>query len=138
MITELLKPRFRVIADWPDMRERFKGNPIITMDTKDVEGWYTTNGYYQETFFTAYPHLFKKLAWWEERKLQDMPPYIVDIENKAIMYKVKQWHTDGCAFFSNHTHQSEIFYTHDVIGDNFLPATRADYETYLTTNKLNP
>lgn len=60
---ELLKPRYKVIADYPDgiwevgdiIHDGFKGWQGIAPD---------------------YPHLFKPLQWWEERELKDMPEYL--------------------------------------------------------------
>jgi hypothetical protein len=75
MTTEqLLAPRYKMIADYP-------GNSrpigfIFTMDKKDSEGWYTTTGYLQEMFFTMYPHLFRRLEWWQEREISDLPEYV--------------------------------------------------------------
>jgi hypothetical protein len=82
-IEYLLKPRYKVIADWPrpgkydsligaiytlpDLREEMD-NPTDKILANHKEDWC---GYYDH-----YPHLFKKLEWWEERKPEEMPGYV--------------------------------------------------------------
>lgn len=62
---ELLRPRYKVIADYPQsiyevgyvIELYHKTNPV-------VEG--------QKGFYDMYPHLFKKLEWWEERTAEEI------------------------------------------------------------------
>lgn len=58
---ELLRPRYKVIAQYP-----FSSHP----NGEIIKA--TTGG----TYFDQYPHIFKKLEWWEDRKPEDMPEYI--------------------------------------------------------------
>jgi hypothetical protein len=59
---DLLKPRYKVVADYPD--SIFKIGGILIQGEKDL------------TEAAKYPHLFKKLEWWEEREEKDMPEYL--------------------------------------------------------------
>lgn len=122
-------PRYKVIADWPGNGEGgHKVGTVFNLVPTDV----------MHPFFgqlDKYPHLFKPLAWWEERHVMDMPKFIVDKENKAIMYEVKQWHSDGCTFYSNADKKAEIFYNNQVVGEHFIPATPEEYTHYISTIK---
>lgn len=76
-----------------------------------------------------YPHLFKPLHWWEDRRPDDMPEYL-------------RW-TDTGVVCKYHSHIGAYFYLEDDNGFgyaliNTLPATKEEYEDYLkTTNQLN-
>ena len=86
MTTEqLLQPRFEVIADYPD--SRYKVGEILDRDW----GW---NGDDVDGFnnkISDYPHLFRKLQWWEKRKVEDMPMYVkvIAYENNIKSREVK-------------------------------------------------
>lgn len=94
-IEELLKPRYKVIADYPGRRETMPIGHILILESFN-------NGRYWHEFtevepihidegFAKYPHLFKRLEWWEERKPEEMPQY-VKLGKRLI--KVKQWAFD--------------------------------------------
>jgi hypothetical protein len=62
---ELLKPRFEVIGKYPN--SNYKLNQIIeTEENNYLEG-------FPSSYFEEYPNLFRKLNWWELRKVEDMP-----------------------------------------------------------------
>lgn len=70
-VAELMKPRYKVIADYPD--SKYKVDEIIELTWNDpLPNKY--GGY--QSFYNKYPHLFKKLQWWEERKEDEMPEYV--------------------------------------------------------------
>lgn len=71
---ELLRPRYKVIALFPGSKRKI--GEVIHF--QDLPGW-PTKEYYED-----YPHLFKKLAWWEDRKPEDMPEYVKSNDNRAI------------------------------------------------------
>lgn len=73
---ELLKPRYKAIADWPFMEQYLvEVGKIYSHDWNNKMA--KING---DAFSTLpldkYPHLFKKLEWWEDRKVEDMPGYV--------------------------------------------------------------
>lgn len=70
-VEDLLKPRYKVIADFP--MSICKVGEILEPQGKYfpvIEGGYWNIEIYK------YPHLFKKLEWWEEREESDMPEYV--------------------------------------------------------------
>lgn len=58
----------------------------------------------KELYFNEAPHLFKPLQWWEYRKLEEMPEYVLtSFKNEAtgnvmlangIFFKVEKWVTE--------------------------------------------
>ena len=76
MDNDLLIPRIKIIAKIPDVRETV--GTIITGITESSQGftsnpWFLFNGHRRaESFFKEYPHLFKKLQWWEDRTAEEL------------------------------------------------------------------
>ena len=111
-VEELLMPRYKVIADYPS-------SPYYVGEIKDRLGDNVA------AHFAKYPHLFRKLNWWEERKVEDMPDYVkwdVGIYPtwKKIM-KVDKWNSNGSFDHEN--------VTISVI--NCFPATEQQYNDYI-------
>ena len=79
---ELLKPRFKVIADYP--KSVFKVGETLHGDLIYCD----TNG----PKYSDYPHLFRKLNWWEERKKEDMPKKLISRLNKdSEVFEILSW-----------------------------------------------
>jgi hypothetical protein len=135
MTTEqLLAPRYKMIADYP-------GNSrpigfIFTMDKKDSEGWYTTTGYLQEMFFTMYPHLFRRLEWWQEREISDLPEYIKELSTGKIG-KVFEWHRIGGTTFFVINPYSDLQKAKWFNPDFFAPATHKQYLDFIAPANLS-
>lgn len=99
--SELLIPRFEVIATFPNME---------ATNIKSVGDILTDDGYNavkdqdnRAIFaikFDEYPHLFRKMNWWENRKEEEMPSKLVSLSNKDSdgfdiskqdIYHIKKW-----------------------------------------------
>ena len=124
-ITELLKPRYLVIADYPSSPQ---GNQIGFIYDRNNKDW--SNRWFNE--MSQYPHLFQPLPWWSHRKIEDMPEYVKD-ENGV--YKVKEWHFELApkvtVFIDAKIHQQyRKECTECPLYSDFLPATLHDYEQY--------
>lgn len=130
-VNELLKPRYEVIADYPDSRNEL--GQIICDVTK-----------YMEAFYDKYPHLFRKLQWWEHRDVSEMPEYLRnevherntgDVEIiKAIRYE--EYYVCDASI----PHWS--FYVYPEWNKNegfpliyFIPATIEEYNQYTNQSK---
>lgn len=128
---ELMKPRYKTIADFPS-----NILPIGHITTLNGTATAVTSSVY---FFEKYRHLFQKLEWWEERKVEDMPVYVKTIpsfESKPRIIKVQEWFLydtlDGAG------NPLEMFgikdgYSHGAFA--LLPATETEYLKYLETQK---
>jgi len=99
---ELMKPRFEVIADYP-LSPYFKGDVIIF---KNGETDHITTISYLDEFglqvdqaqlvpcvtFEKYPHLFRKLNWWEHRSIEDMPKKVLSkADDKGSVFEIHKW-----------------------------------------------
>ena len=86
---ELLKPRFEVIADYPN-NEFGKVGDILDRDW----GHYPNGEEFEpEWKISDYPHLFRKLEWWEKRTEDEMPKKVIVKESKEI-YDIQYWRGD--------------------------------------------
>lgn len=97
---ELLKPRFEVIADYPD--SEFKVGEIEDRDwMKYVNGEDETDGILWK--ISDFPHLFRKLNWWEHRKVEDMPKKLIckAITNDKIVRIIEEWDMDLLVGWTN-------------------------------------
>jgi hypothetical protein len=93
---ELLIPRYEVIEEYPkcefkkgDILKRIKfatndifhtneNAPVGGLDLKEVE---------------QYPHLFRKMHWWERRTAQQMPKRVMwtALNDETITYDIQEW-----------------------------------------------
>lgn len=116
---QLMKPRYKVIALWPDCDTSI-GDIYIHKDGIQSEENFCND-------FDPYPHLFKRLEWWEERDIRDMPEYLRIIKTAQIG-KVSKWDKkDFCAHVGG--------YVWSVSFGAFLPATLADHTSYINSKK---
>ncbi len=112
-VENLMMPRYKVIADYPGMDDSYEIGEVLKPAYTGI--------------VDAYPHLFRKLNWWEERKVEDMPDYVkwdVGIYPtwKKIM-KVDKWNSNGSFDHEN--------VTISVI--NCFPATEQQYNDYINS-----
>lgn len=80
---ELMMPRFKVIADYPD--SQLTVGAVYYADGGIAEGQTVVSNP------DNYPHLFKKLQWHEERKPEDMPMFLKRHTGNAVYVKVSKW-----------------------------------------------
>lgn len=135
---DLLKPRYIAIADYPGYT--FEIGKILD-DEIIIES------------MIKYPHLFRKLEWWEERNIEDMPIYLkFDEDRNTISYinkdeepeihKVKRhwatsidthWRYGDKECFISEWHNKQYSY------NSFVPATKEEYDDFckLTNEDLN-
>lgn len=123
---ELLNPRYKVIAPYPNSKYRM--GEIINYT--DQSGSVTSDTFCQ--FYDKYPHLFKKPEWWEERDEKDLPEYIW-IEGKVI--KVKKWIIGQKSVWLNVQYPEPSFTMGSKFYPTVSPATLEEYEQYLQSKK---
>lgn len=77
---ELMQPRYEVIAEYPSCHHEL--GSIVDNVTE-----------YSEAFFNKYPHLFRKLNWWEYRKAEDMPKKLICKADHfgQDVYEIEEW-----------------------------------------------
>ncbi|MES2287422.1 MAG: hypothetical protein V4547_17140 [Bacteroidota bacterium] len=144
-IEELLKPRYLCIADfWNNPFE--VGDVIQFEDYKDYHDFYTGDVLgkdwstafmelkkpYQEfsegtsivwnmRAFTPYPHLFRKLEWWEHREVSEMPEYV---KSPIGFFKVEWIIRNDELFLSDATDKNDPWIK---VSPTILPCTSTDY-----------
>lgn len=117
---ELLQPRFKVIANFPDNTRNI--GDIIYVDNKKEKYW--SDNY--EKWLSTFPHLFKKLEWFEDRKVEDLPEYLKDeFETYDGYYKVLKYHLNlGTVNVIN----NKYGLLNDQFIQTFQPSTKEEYE----------
>jgi len=95
---ELLKPRFEVIAEYPNTP--FSIGDVITFDGI-VYGCNQPQKF--ERHPQDYPHLFRKLNWWEHRKIEDMPKklHCRAIKGDTEILYIEEWDMDILVGWTN-------------------------------------
>lgn len=144
MTTEqLLIPRYKVIADYPaspykvgevlifwEISQGYdESKRPITLDLQDsgLEFQRMVN----EEEFKKYPHLFRPLQWWEERRISDLPNYI---RITGDVYKVDEWFNN----VGNHPRSVEnpnLAIEWHFIAGHSIPTTLEEYLTYINSKK---
>ena len=89
---ELLRPRYEIIADFPG--NGYNVGRIIVPIIRSGKIFDCLDAPSSEVITNPekYPHLFRKMSWWENRDLKDMPGYVM-FHDKTI-FKIKSWHLE--------------------------------------------
>lgn len=117
-VEELLKPRYKVIADYPNQWHRTVA--IITDLFYDDE-------YKDENWFAQYPAIFEKMQWWEERDTAEMPRYL---KGEKVVYLISEYD-----FKTNTIYVTDQRYPLTLLGflKSSLPATESEYLAYISS-----
>lgn len=129
---ELLSPRWKVIALYPGCFWKI-GDVFNYVDHNCFKTESQPSIPMHGSVFTEHPHLFKKLEWWEERKLDEMPEYLQSqsadfVFKKGDIVKVDKWLESfgpTLRFYSSHTDKITL---HPHL---YIPATITEYEQYI-------
>lgn len=126
---DLLLPRYKLLADYP-------------LNIIEIGAVFDKCTEFQCVFFDKYPHLFRKIFWWEERKIEDMPAFVKRIKFRELIswhnieieevIKVEQWVNEneiGKCFFTDMGGEIRQL---NFDTDCFLPATLTEYNEYIS------
>ena len=123
---ELLKPRYKVIADYPN--NVFQVGQVVnfklTRNGDWIYQWARYDGMYEMGIleFADYPNIFQKLEWWEERSENDLSEikYAKTIAGNSVRTVLR----------------FELYWNKIVLDGgkvrsikNWLPASKEEYET---------
>jgi hypothetical protein len=120
---ELLKPRYKVIADYPGCP--FKVGEIL-QKTKYMSGKEFVRGMLHQP--DDYPANFQRLEWWEDRADDDMPNFYKHNDYGWVSETIGVYGTTICFRGRNDVIEWHV--------KNLLPATEAEYLEYI--NKREP
>lgn len=134
-VEDLMKPRYKVIAAYPNYTFDIGGILIVADDGElysENEGYCSLAGRVFKEDADKYPHLFKKLEWWEDLKPKQLPKYVK--WNQGGIFEVVNWRSNP------NTAQLDGVYVSDLplrsagflFIKDLLPATESEY---LTLNK---
>lgn len=113
---QLLKPRYKVIGDYPNSPYKI-GHVILSTHCSPLDHY----GDYLE----KHPHLFKKLEWWEERNVEDMPIYLKGEYDECFTYhKIEKWNSKLFAYTDFDSFQGLDITFDDV---KYTPITEQEY-----------
>ena len=89
---ELMQPRYKIIADAPLLKNKV-GETIVC---NEPHGRIALNFFFSgvaEIAPDTYPHIFKKLKWFEERKKEEMPKKVIckAIPNDTEIMEIEEW-----------------------------------------------
>jgi hypothetical protein len=152
---ELLKPRYKVMANYP--YTPFGIGDIITLKDEQEQVCLINHQHIDEfgvrknanSIFSIYelnnyPHLFKPLHWWEERELSELPEYIMFAKDyagfkKDQVFKTENWNKQNeaagyCIGFL--TGMGEYDKCAVPISCGLLPATKDEYDEYIKRNEV--
>lgn len=95
---ELLKPRFKIIADFPD---NYFGNVGTVLDRDWAK--YPNDDETKKAIWriSEFPHLFQKLKWWEERQESEMPKKVKSLAFPDDIMVIEKWDMDMLFGFTN-------------------------------------
>jgi len=125
-------PRFMVIASYPKCN--FELNSILERIPNATNDHYTNLPYvFQATIdleiLECFPHLFKKLQWFEYRSEIEMPMYLKHSADKVnfTFHKILKWEMKYMFGFTD-IEKREVCDLRAWAADyNYLPATEAEY-----------
>lgn len=128
---ELMLPRYKVIADYPD--SEFEVGEILLQCKDGIRIVSLSRNMFMDFFKVhKYPHLFKPLSCWEDRKPEEMPEYVKEKDSLykiGEVIKVKEWdmedeETDVPCFMDEKDN-------HFTWVRGFEPATLEEYNAYI-------
>lgn len=92
---ELMQPRFEVIETYP--KSKFKKGDILERVPNATDNWYNAdksliNADILLEEIEQYPHLFRKMNWWEKRTAEEMPKKVMSIlDDKGNTFDIEEW-----------------------------------------------
>lgn len=127
---EILRPRYKVIDNWPgntkfeigDILKGYSpgcGGGDLILNDKGESVWLSPE---------KYPHLFKKLEWWEDRKESELPEYVKWVNSSgSYINHITGW--NWTKINNKDTLYLNLEGKHwTTIDGNDLPATKEEYE----------
>ena len=94
--SELMKPRYEIIASYPGIS--YNVGRIIEPIKPGSSVYDCFEASASQTIRSPekYPHLFRKMDWWEHRKVEDMPKKLIckAIPNDNEVMEIQEWDMD--------------------------------------------
>jgi hypothetical protein len=128
-VQELLKPRYKVIADYP--ASEYPVGYIIESETFSI-GDVDHNCY-------NYPHLFKRLEWWKNRTIEELESvkYVKVIKYRGywlvgdIVHAKFEIKSEGRGLYTGYNIGRKPNYGHYQPIEELEPATEEEYLSFI-------
>jgi len=94
-VIELMMPRFEVIAEYPKC-EFTTGQVLVRIKYATLDVYHSDEdacvGGMELSELEKYPHLFRKMDWWERRSIDEMPKKVVSkFDDKGETFEIEEW-----------------------------------------------
>lgn len=135
-VEDLMKPRYKVVSDWPGRKDFIVGQIIVLdkefspqykkYEIEDCQGVRT----YINSFFEMFPLQFKKLEWYEDLNFTEWPEYIKWTspgQEKISFFKVDNWYTNA----NNGQIAGVVVKEGRLFIKDCQPATETEYLNYI-------
>lgn len=132
-VEELLKPRYKVIADYPyaaykvgDIINTYESAMAIALNCEKEDC---------KICLKDYPQLFKKLEWFERRQAPELPDYLKDEHGEV--WKVYQYlsaFSTSVNLYKNFKDEEMPYGSHSLY--ELKPATISEYNDFIKKQKL--
>lgn len=118
-VEHLLTTRFQVFADYPN--SVYEIGDVIQGNCKQINGSYIV--------FNNYPHLFRKLQWFDGRTEAEMPKYIKskNLNNTSSYFKIEKWDMENLEGYLDITKNYICPLTRYIPEYNFEPCSEVEY-----------
>lgn len=127
---QLIQKRFKFIMPYPG--SHWEVGDIFEHINNDI---YVVSHYPVKmlgVILETYPHIFQPLPWWSDRKPEDMPEYVKEVDSLykiGEVVKVKEWVLENeetdCPCFQDERDN------HFTWIRGFEPATESEYNAYI-------
>jgi hypothetical protein len=85
---KLTRPRFEIIANYPNN----SFGEVGTILDRDWGKYPNGEENPPQWKISNFPHLFRKLNWWEKRTNEEMPKYLkITFDGKTTYYEIESW-----------------------------------------------
>lgn len=126
-VEDLLKPRYKVIAPYPGMKgEGLEVGQIITCRKYDNDFseklWCEMND--------KYPHLFRKLKWFQDRELRELPKYLKN--KRGNVFKVDKYSFSSVRLYACWNENGKLVAKPLI---KLQPATESEYLSQIPTEQ---
>jgi len=138
-VEELMRPRYKVIADYPEMeRHNIRIGDIITRSESAMYADKTQDGTPVVAIdHEIFPAVFRRLSWWEDRSPEDMPRYLRSSETYPDPHFIKV-NKNYATFFEGEYYSKDTFKPYWECHYNlYFPATEQQFNEF-TDNTQNP
>jgi hypothetical protein len=132
-VEELLRPRIKCMIRYPD--SPFPVGAILEQDFEEQNIYHYHDSLKRHWTLEdpqLYPEVFKEMEWWEDRKVDEMPEYV--IEEGGHVFKTK-WKEGAITENGQQPMRVEADDTDWLVIPNvmcfFQPATSTDYQAYI-------